>query len=380
MPDEYASVTTDGLEVSSNSETLEEMQAILAVKPEETPEKPESTKPSDSEAKSPEPPEPKKVEPVDGKPSVDATGREHDEKGRFKAKPIPDKPEEAKAKEKPAAKAEDKAKPEEEGLEDIKKPHIRQRIERAARAAAEQRQRADEIERENRLLRQALEVKKETEPKEAPKQPAGEDAPPELTEGKDPVEFVREMSEYAAKKAQREADQRRQMEDRANRFQQEAAKREETFAQAMEKKAKADPDFAKRINPNLLMLKPTFNLQKGDPPPNVWNALADEITASSLAPEILIHLSEHEDELQRIATLGPRGLTRAMAKLEAKLEAATTGTPAPVPPPFKPSAAEPVTPVTGAATTADGQLDAESASFEDWFRIKNEQDRKRRRA
>ncbi len=69
-----------------------------------------------------------------------------------------------------------------------------------------------------------------------------------------------------------------------------------------------------------------------------------------------------------------------MAKIEAKLEAATAGTPAPAVPPYRPSAAQPVTPVTGAATTASGPPDAETCSVEEYVAYYNEKDRKRRRA
>jgi hypothetical protein len=386
MPDNYVSVETDGLQVSSNSETQEEMQEILGV----TPEKP----PEGSEEKTVEKPPEKPKEKV----AVDSTGREHDEKGRFKAKPIPDKPKTERGtwdaasgqwKEQPkeAAKAEEskgevkEEKPPEKAEEEKKKSRpgrldARQRVEQATRAAAELRRSHEAALRENEALRQALGVKKEAEP--AKDKPQDGDGRPELTEGKDPVEFVREMSEWAAQKAQREADQKREQQEYVSRYQQEAARREETFAKAMGEYGKQEPDFTERIDPRLLMLTPTWNLQEGEQP-SVWNAIADEVAASSLAPQLLIHLTEHEDELQRLATLRPRELTRAMAKMEAKLEAAKTGTPAPEVPPYRPSAAEPVTPVTGAATTAEGPPD-ENAPFEVYAAYWNKKDREKRRA
>jgi len=377
MPDEYASVVADGLEVSSNSESKEEMQEILGVTPEDDiqVDKLSSTStPPVSEAKPPEPVEPTKVA------GDVAKAEDRDEKGRFKAKPIPDKKEDAQEKPK-EAKGEEAKPAEAEKVEDKKKgrPDARQRVEQATRAAAEHRRVAEAAVRENQALRQALGVKKETAPQEQPK-PTDKDAPPALADGQDPVEFVQKMSEWAAEKAQRQADQKREKEAGFTRYKQEASRREQKFAESMGEQVKLDPEFTERIDPRLLMLTPTFNLRDGDPPPNVWNALADEITDSPVAPQILLHLTEHEDELQRLVTLRPRELTRAMAKLEAKLEAATAGTPAPVVPPYTPSAAQPVTPVTGAATTAEGPPDVETCSPEEWCNYHNDRDRKQRRA
>ena len=162
-------------------------------------------------------------------------------------------------------------------------------------------------------------------------------------------------------------------------FQKEIVRRETKFADALSERIKTDPDFPKRIDPRLVNLQAPWQLEEGQQL-TAWNAIAAEITDSSLAPELLLHFTEHEDEIQRLATLGPRELTRAMAKLEAKLEAATAGTPAPVIPSYEPSAAQPVTPVTGAATTADGPPDVENSSFEEWFKHHNAQEKKRRRA
>jgi len=385
MPEEYASVESDGFVVSSNSESQEEMQEILGVKPDE---KAKSASVDESEvpaARSSEPDKPKVPATGAPKETVDSTGREHDEKGRFKARPIPDKPKteatDAKAaepatKEVPGEKAET---PPEAAAEEKKKgrPDARQRVEQATRAAAEFRRRAEAAERENQALRQAAVIKKEAPATQA-RPDNGDDPEPVLAEGDDPVEFVRKMSEHAARKIQREADQKSRAAHHAKLFQEKVTHYEDRVATAYEEALQQDPDLKERIDPRIMALAAPWQLEPGQRPTG-WNRVAGEIATSDAPIKVILHLSEHEDEIQRFATLSPRELTRAMAKLEAKLEAATAGTTAPVPP-YVPSAAQPVTPVTGAATTVEGPLDPETTSPEDWFRIMNERDRKRRRA
>ena len=353
MP-EYATVETDdGAVIGSNSESQGEIQEILGVKVDpkakETPEK-EAKAESDEE-----------------KAHVDSTGREHDEKGRFKAKPIPDKPKEAKPGEKP-----DEAKPgekpdeksEDEAKKDKSRPgrlDARRRVEEATRLAAEERRRADAIERENRALREAAQLKKE-----APKQaatPDGEDPEPDLTDDMDPREYVKKLTEWQARRLLRERDQQHQQQSQQQQRQKFVESRVSKFSEAMEKRLETEPDFQERIDPRLASLTPTFLMTPKDGHPTVWNALASEIMESDSPADLLIYLSENEKELQRLATLRPRELTKAIAKMEAKLEAATTGPPAPEIPPFKPSAARPVTPVTGAATTATGPPDVDDDDY-----------------
>ena len=380
MPDEYASVATDdGFEVSSNSESRAEMQEILEVTPEE---KPPSTKPPASDAKSPQTAEPEKVSAVD-----------RDEKGQFKAKPIPDKEaEDAKAAdpaERPPEKDQkavgeakeevgEEAKPEKKG-----RPDARQRVEQATRESAEAKRIAAAAVRENQALRQALEARKEAAPKAgAPTNEKPGAEWPVLAEGGDPTDFVRKTAAHASMMAQRGADQQRQARERTSEFERQVSSVNERFSDAWQEREKREPGFKDRIRQELYDAVPTFHLQPGERP-TVMNALAAEVMSASNPIDVLIHISENEDEFQRIATLSPRELTRTIAKIEGKLEAATAGTPAPVIPPFKPSAAEPVTPVTGAATAATGPPDAEDTSeagLKRWMDYHNEKDRKRRRA
>jgi hypothetical protein len=112
--------------------------------------------------------------------------------------------------------------------------------------------------------------------------------------------------------------------------------------------------------------------------PNASNWIADELVFSSEnAPALMLHLSEHPDELQRIATLSsPRAVTREMAKLAARLEAASAGVSSkPEPSKAKP----PVRPVTGSPHAADPTDVSEEMPFEEHVKRMNARDRSAQR-
>lgn len=77
----------------------------------------------------------------------------------------------------------------------------------------------------------------------------------------------------------------------------------------------------------VLSLQTEFQIPE-DARPSGANWLANELFFSpESAPTLMLHFTEHPDELQRIATLSsPRAVSREMAKLETRLEAATHGT------------------------------------------------------
>ena len=81
---------------------------------------------------------------------------------------------------------------------------------------------------------------------------------------------------------------------------------------------------------------------------------------------MLIYLSEHPDQFQRIASLKtPRDVSREMAKIEARLEAATASTSSR---PSVSKAKPPVRLVTGSPATATVEPSDES-SFDDHYKF-----------
>lgn len=115
------------------------------------------------------------------------------------------------------------------------------------------------------------------------------------------------------------------------RTQQQHARTEKVRTQIAQK-VEADPDFLTKVKPEILDLKPFDALAPGEAA-GPLNAIAEEILDSPVMPELLLHFSEHPEDLDRLAKIGdPRALVREFGKLEARLDtpaAPTTSTPHP---------------------------------------------------
>jgi hypothetical protein len=149
------------------------------------------------------------------------------------------------------------------------------------------------------------------------------------------------------------------------------------FKGSIDKAVKDDPDFFSKVAEEVKELRPSYLV-----PPNEaqdgHNWVADELTLNhESAPALMLHFTEHPDELQQLAALSsPRAVTRAMGKLVAQLEAATAGNSSK---PEVSKAKPPVRPVTGSPHVADEEL-SDSMSDTEWIRKANAKDRSLRRS
>ena len=131
------------------------------------------------------------------------------------------------------------------------------------------------------------------------------------------------------------------------------------FTGAVTKAIEADADFRTKVSQDVMGLEPSFALAQGQQP-NGSNWIADEFVSSpGSAPALMLHLSEHPEDFQRIAALSsPRAVTRELAKIEAAQGAATAGNSSG---PAVSQAKPPVRPVTGSPHTAEpdvyGEMD-----------------------
>lgn len=139
--------------------------------------------------------------------------------------------------------------------------------------------------------------------------------------------------------------------------------------------------FAEVTVPNLekyseevLSLQAEFQIPEGAKPKGE-NWIANELFFSpESAPTLMLHFTEHPEELQRIAALSsPRAVSREMAKIEARLEAAPAGN--------SPErevvsrAAPPVRPVTGKPYVSESDEWKPGMTLDDYSRIWNKQKR-----
>jgi hypothetical protein len=157
----------------------------------------------------------------------------------------------------------------------------------------------------------------------------------------------------------------------------------ERFAAA----AKTDPELEQRIDRELLNVRPYSTLTPQDkalirniPDPAARDLvafrcfLADQWIDSEHAVELLEHLSDPK-EFQRLATLPPNQVIRALAKIEAGFSAAPGKDRGPAP---KPSASQANAPIKPLGTSPQGATDegSDDEPFEAFIRRENARDRK----
>jgi hypothetical protein len=358
-PAPYASVESDGFKVTSNSKSVEQLTEDLKLTPEETPTEEVPAEP----AKDPEAERLAKAAAELGKKGGEATaakkrGLEHPGAGPQKADS-----EEADANDPSGEAAADKP---------LGKPRDdpRARMLEATRAAAELKRQVAEERRERERLAAEVAALRAGKQEAPPPKPNG-DAEPQQADFETYEDYVKATANYVARKAaaehyekQRQEAERRYM---ATAYQTAIESKIAEFQGRLRKTAETDPELMDRISPEVIGLQPSFTLAQGERP-GPTNVIADELISSEHAPALMLHFTEHPDDLQRIASLRtPRDIAREMAKLEARLDAATTAT---SPKPQVSKANPPVRPVTGAPHTVDAEPGPD-ASYEDFKRYWN---------
>jgi hypothetical protein len=280
-----------------------------------------------------------------------------------------DKPEPVEAKaepeEKSEAKAEEPEKPPEEKKGDPRHDPKARMLEATRKEAEAKRALAAEREARTALEArlEALERSGKPAPAEQPKRDP--DAKP-TPDGFDSYEeYLDARDAYNRKSWEAETRQRSQAEqvDRA------IGEQKRRFAEV------TVPNLEK-YSEEVLSLQTEFQIPEGAKPTGA-NWIANELFFSpESAPTLMLHLTEHPEELQRIAALtSPRAVSREMAKIEARLEAATTATS-----PEREDvsrAAPPVRPVTGKPYVTESDEWKPGMNLDDYSRIWNKQKRNR---
>jgi hypothetical protein len=320
------SVTQDGMTITSSHESAEQMQMAL------------ETTPADTEQASPPAELPAgETEQPDAEPPTP----ERNPDGTFK--PASDK-----------------------GTAPAKKPYqtaAEARISKAVSLQREAERKAAALEQELAHLRSQPPAPRQPEAPAA--RPAEEEEPtPDRYEGLqyDP-NYIRDLSLWQVKQAWQAMAQ--QAQERQALEQQRAA--EAAQMQAHQERLTAArqkyPDFDQRIRPDVPVNAP----------------MAHIITGSPVGPELLLYLSDHPDESQRIATLHPVLAIREMGKLEARFETAAAGSSGSVSVPPMSSAKPVVKPVTGSPATVERDEYRDDEPFEAHYRRENARERAARR-
>ena len=330
-------VTHEGVTSSSNTMTSDEMRSSLGIAPAEAevPDTPDEAPPADAVAE----PQPDTVEPA--------------------AKPAQPAHEAKKAKKDPQAR-----------IDEV----VRQREETKRAAAA----REAEYQREVREMRAEFQreiaaLKQPAKAQPAQTEPGTDDPEPDVADtskypdGQFDRKYLKDQARWEARqvfRAEQQAQEQRYRQETQQRQQFERQQKERerigSFAQRMEQTFAANPDLRGQIE-NAALSRP------------MWDAVLE----SAIPDQLLSHLVNTPEELNRILALEPLHAYRAMTRLEVELEkaAAVTGS-APAKP--KTSAHAPISPVSGshsAPTSGEPGLDA---PYEEWAAYQNKLERESR--
>ncbi len=364
-----STVQVGGFEISSSSESAEEMVKAL------TPEKDKGKEPvvlkDRGQKVEPKPADQEKVTEAArelGKRGGEAAAKAREEKAKEPEKEA--KSGEAKPAEKVPEKAPEKGKeaePPEPGKKGDPRHDPEARVRVATQQAAEARRHFEEAQARAEELAERLERLEKRlppEPKsEAEARPQGKPTPDQFDNYE---EFAEALTDWKLEQrlAEREQAQQRQTFETAQdaRIQKHVS----GFRERMGKAIQADPEFIQRIDPRLLELQTSFQAHAAGNGIGPGEVLADLYTASEHGPEILLHLTEHPEEVVRLIRCeDPVSLAREFGKIEARMAKADGE-----PPPPKPTASKappPLTPVGTSATETEPDIFGE-ISFDEFRR------------
>ena len=243
------------------------------------------------------------------------------------------------------------------------------RIRELAEERKAERARADRLEREAYEYRQRLEeIQRERQKpaQEAKAQPA-EDAEPQEGDYENYADYIKAVARHEYKMASREAQKQAEVHQRAAAHVHRVTQTADAFKAALNKAAEADPEVREKLDPEVMGYGPSFMLEPGQrPEPKNW--IADELlSAPERAPALLLYLSEHPAERQRLVALSsPREVTRELTRISDRLDAATAGTSVER---RVSKANPPPTPVGGSPAVASGTRFKPGMSLDDYARV-----------
>ncbi len=290
--------------------------------------------------------------------------------GIERAEPAADSPE-AKAKAEHAKiekeKAERVAKDKAEAGEDIdhpdpsKKGKLNERFSELTKARKDAEAKA-KAEAEARVVAEQKAMEKEREAAElrAKYEPAKTDelgAEPTPDQFADAVEYGKALKDYTAEKVRREDAAKARAEAQTRERESQA----KAFSERQEAARKAIPDYDKKL---------------ADSPVRISDQLRDEIVASEVGPEILVHLADNPDVAADIAKMTVGQMLKAFGRLEAKIQrAAPKGDPEAKVVPIRREAEvsrapEPINPISGGGDAvlrlSGNQEVPKNMTYEDW--------------
>ena len=239
--------------------------------------------------------------------------------------------------------------------DDQKERKANPKIERRFSEITKQREAAREEARKEREAREALEARlKELETKVNPPAKAQDDFGPEPKpeEFNDMFEYAKALAEYTADKKLMERDQAE-----ANR-------------KAAEQRAQFEKSWADRVNAARSEL-PDFDDMVQSSDVSISDPVRDAIMESDVGPKILYHLAENPDFARKLGEGSVISALRQIGRLEAQFEKAApkASEPEVKSTAVKSKAPAPISPIRGALSKTDNNVDADGnfhGTFAQW--------------
>ena len=219
------------------------------------------------------------------------------------------------------------------------------KLERRFSDLTKQREEARKEAQREREQRLELERKIAELQQQAPKAPVA-DVEPQPSQFQDAFEYAKALAEYTADK--RIEEMRRQ--EAEAKVAQERQKVIDSWAQRVQAAKAEMPDFDEMVASSEVV---------------VSDAVRDSILESDVGPQILYHLAENEELARKIAGMNDRSAVKELGKLEARFEKK----PEEVKPVVRSKAPPPATPIRAAAGVADMPLDSDGrfyGSYAQW--------------
>ena len=318
-----STVAVGGLEISSNTESAKDMVAVLKPK-EDKPAEPRIVEDAGQVVEpEPEPSELSKAASELGKKGGEAAAKARAERDKEADKPKLDaepKPQEAKVE------GEDKT-------EDGEKPsRAKVRIEELARQRAEERRAREAAEQKAQALEERL---ARLEARLTGDGPKPSDAPQKSVTGQQGAqggngkpspdqfdtyeEFVEALTDWKADQVLERETRRVREQDEVSQYVKKLEDKAQGFQKRVAAAKESDEGILERIDPRFFELQPTFMLPPGTNR-GPANDVAQAIVESEHGVGMMVYLTEHPEEMERILKLPDAyAVTMAMGRLESRV-------------------------------------------------------------
>lgn len=312
-----STVAVGGLEISSNTESAQEMVKVLKPK-EDKPAEPQILEDAGKPVAPEEQSELSRAASELGKKGGEAAAKARAERDKAEDKPKDES--EAKSQE---------AKGEGQDTSEDKPSRAKVRIEELARQRAEERRAREAAEAkavalEERLARLEARLTGDgAKPADGPEKPQqrseGANGKPTPGDVETYEDFVEKLIDWKAEEIIRRSEEKAREQAEAEQFFRKLEEKASGFQKRVAAAREADPEVIERIDPRFFELKPTFMLPPGSNR-GPANDVAQAIVESEHGVRMMLYLSEHPDEMEKVLRLPDAyQVTLAMGRLEAKV-------------------------------------------------------------